>query len=143
MSAFKISLLLAFVSIALCSGCKTASKPSKTPTMAQFTYVDAMSNQYHIGPDFLKYEPIKPALSSSGMADGGEPKQVALEATVFSDLSQWFEKLILDQSMQLASRNMGCGTVIDLRKKPSTTYFISPKSNHRTELEQMLRDLLK
>ena len=43
-----------------------------------YQYADGSGNRYRLHQDSLKYIPVKPEMSSSGIYDGGDPQSVHL-----------------------------------------------------------------
>jgi hypothetical protein len=127
-----------------------ASKPlSKNVTttteeniMPTYYYIDALSSVYTLQADSLVYDPIKPAQSSSGMADGGEPARLLLASSDAQRLRTAFEVAIGDKAAHIPDRIKGCGTITRELEGQGDSWFLDMNAASKGELESTLKALL-
>lgn len=136
------AVIFVLMAISAIQGCKTPAPTQQAP-MKKYHYTDAMSNTFVFGADSLQYLPIKPELSSSGVADGGSPKSTALSKTQFEALDLLAKQALEDVASHIPNRNMGCGTLTLVDATGEKTVFIAAKAATKAELEAALKDALK
>lgn len=107
------------------------------------SYADGSANLYKIGQDWLEYVPVKPEESSTGFYSGGEPKTVKISPDDFQKIKSLFEKAFADKSQHIADRTKMSGVVSQLIDNQSIKIILSPQSALKTEIESLLKTLLK
>ena len=133
--------------VLLAQSCSPAKAPKAhtnvSQPMSRYYYTDALNNDYIFHADSLKYVPIKPHLSSSGMADGGEPQEIGLSYAQFEKLEGLFRTAFSDKDNYLKTRLMGCGTLTLEEGKKSTTIFLKMSAPSKEALESALKQCLR
>ena len=137
---FTLFIALGLLVLTSLLGCHP--KPSTSPAMTHYKYVDAMGNVYDLHPDRLIYDPVKPERSSSGMADGGDPAQATLTKVQYDELVSLFETAIADKSAHLQDRIKGCGSIYTERDGDKQGYFLRMDSAVKSALESRLKGIL-
>lgn len=56
--------------------------------MKRIVYLDYNNNQYDVYPNTIKYKPVKPIESSSGVYSGGEYKEAGITDSQFKETSE-------------------------------------------------------
>ncbi|MBS4013013.1 MAG: hypothetical protein KGZ97_04530 [Bacteroidetes bacterium] len=67
-------------------------------------FIDQNNNSYEISPDLIKYIPIKPAESSSGIYSGGDSKEVKIGTDDFMNLFFLAENALNNGQLHLIKR---------------------------------------
>lgn len=98
-------------------------------------YVDGSNNRYEIGRH-LRYVPITPEQSNTGMYSGGDPAAAEITEVELAELVALVDRIAADTAHHLVERPKGCGTII---RGESRIYFASPL---KAQLEQRLKALL-
>lgn len=128
-------LLLAF------AACKPRLQSLPT-MMSTYRYINSLSSTYTLRPDSLVYDPIKPAQSSSGFADGGAPAARALDSRLYQNLAEAFETAIATPADHVPTRMMGCGTIIKESGSHTWSYYLAMGSIQKETVESMLKATL-
>src|SRR5688572_6597745 len=84
----------------------------KLGAQTSYLYSDGNSNSYAITETQIKFDPVSPEESSSGMYSGGEPKVKVITPHEFRKLSVLFEEAFSDTASQQKKREMGSGLLI-------------------------------
>ncbi len=110
-----------------------------TPTENMtYYYTDLNNNSYKITSTHLQYDPIKPAESSSGSYDGGEPVKVVIDKKTFTDISKKADSLMATSEIYTTSRKM-LTAILSMERDGRTTRCMIMPSNERTDFEALLR----
>ncbi len=107
-----------------------------------YTYADGNNNRYHINPKTISYRPIKPAESSSGRYDGGEPKKVEISKKDFKNVSTLLDELLRDPSYQNLKRKMGSSRILKSENGKSESCIIPYRSEKKSQIEKLLKGIL-
>ncbi|GIL22970.1 MAG: hypothetical protein BroJett042_14830 [Bacteroidota bacterium] len=105
----------------------------------QLIYADGSANRYEISIHELKYIPVKPEDSSTGMYSGGEPAQVVLSKEQYNHLKNLFETALTQTDQQIPDRIKTSGLVVVGEKKVN----LKAGSALMLEVESTLQNLLK
>lgn len=103
-----------------------------------YTYIDGNNNTYTITRDRVRYEPVAPEHSSSGMYSGGAPADAELPPDAFATLETLIDVVLDDTAHHIADRVKGCGTLIS----GTMRVLCAASSPHKQELERELRLLV-
>lgn len=137
-SKFTFCWPIALVLLLVLAACKPRLQTYVVP-MPIYHYTNALSSTYTLLPDSLVYDPIKPAESSSGMADGGDPAARALDPALRQSLVAAFEDAIATPAQHVPTRVKGCGTIVKEVGANSQTYFLAMGSVQKEVLESLLK----
>ncbi len=89
----------------------------------QVMFSDGSNNMYLITPEFLKYEPVMPEHSSSGVYSGGDKKEAELDVDVFMDV--YFEALkMYDLELTIEDRVKGSGSITIVFEESDDRFII-------------------
>src|SRR5688572_2333421 len=100
---------------------------SFTMKTKKYIYIDGNNNTYTITSDSIKYDPITPKESSSGIYSGGDPKAVAITKEQFSKIESIIHQIQKDKASHAGKREMGYGTVVIGKK----SIFLSTSSKNK------------
>ncbi|MEO0469849.1 MAG: hypothetical protein AAF206_09535 [Bacteroidota bacterium] len=103
-----------------------------------YSYHDGSGNAYRLANDKLSYDPVKPAFSSSGVYDGGDPKSVVLTRAQQKPLIHLLTNTLNNTSLHIETRPMGSGRILIDGK----SCVIGMRSPVRAEIEALLKQLL-
>jgi hypothetical protein len=101
-------------------------------------YADGSANRYEISSTELKYIPVKPEESSTGMYSGGEPAQIALSNEQYSQLKNLFESALAQTDQHIPDRIKTSGLVTVGEYQA----ILKPGSALKAEIESKLKNLL-
>jgi len=104
----------------------------------QLIYADGSANRYEISANELRYIPVKPEESSTGMYSGGEPAQVVLSTEQYSRLKNLFETALAQTDQQIPDRIKTSGLVVVGEKK----VILKQESAIKAKIENELKELL-
>ena len=135
-------ILLGLMLTTLALACKPRTTLSNL-RMTTYSYLDAIGNMYLLNQDSLAYVPMTPERSSSGMADGGDPKTVAINSGAFQTLQEQFDAALSDKEHQIKNRIMGCGTVGAETDGKSRVVFMDANAATKLALETALKTKLR
>lgn len=140
-SKFTLGGPMALVLLLALAACKPRLRTEAAP-MPIYHYTNALSSTYTLRPDSLVYDPIKPAESSSGFADGGDPAARALDPLLYQSLVETFETAIATPAEHVPTRVKGCGTITKEAGGSKQAYFLAMGSIQKEVLEAMLKATL-
>lgn len=95
-------------------------------------YHDWNNNTYIIQENSLRYDPVKPSESSSGVYDGGSAFHRKITKREFSEIYIRMDKLLQDQQLR-----------IDLHEKPSAFFKVYFKDKEERVIIKYSEDLLE
>ncbi len=131
-----------FISLNHCNKSKV-----KKMHVNKYIYSDGNGNSYNIsisqGKYYLKYNPVTPKRSSSGIYSGGIAKNVVLEKQAFEKLLILFEKAKTNKEIHLDKRIMTSGLIIYVFSKNTERYIIEGSSKENKDILSFLKSLLK
>lgn len=104
----------------------------------QLIYADGSANRYEISASELRYIPVKPEESSTGMYSGGEPARIALSEEQYKRLKNLFEAALAKTDQQIPDRIKTSGLVVVGEKQ----VILKPESAIKGEIENKLNELL-
>jgi hypothetical protein len=128
-----LSLILLLVS----DGSALSNNLYMDTTQHSYVYADGSNNHYEIGgsPCRIKYLPVKPAQSSTGIYDGGTPFTIMIGEKECAALTQLLDKAIADKSIHDAEgRKKGAGWINNMREAHS----LVPGAPIQKEIEAIL-----
>lgn len=79
-----------------------------------YRYHDGSNNIWLIGPKSITYQPITPAMSSSGTYSGGKPYQKLITAEQYRALENLLIAGIKNKAIHQEGRLMGSGLIVEL-----------------------------
>ncbi len=79
-----------------------------------YRYHDGANNVWSIGPQKIIYQPVTPAMSSSGIYSGGEPFEKAISVAQFTEIEALLKAGAANKTIHEDSRLKGSGMIIEL-----------------------------
>ena len=107
-----------------------------------YEYLDGSANKYVIKKDSLEYVPIKPEISSSGEYDGGEPIKMALNEEQYALIVSILNKAMSNEASHIENRVMMSGLIIQKEGDEKKKCILSPKSDEKSEIERVLKQIM-
>ncbi len=104
-----------------------------------YKYADGNGNTYSVSADMLKYDPVSPGNSSSGMYSGGEPWEVPLSREQYESVASLLEEAIGAREEHQNAREMMTGSVSRTRKD-KVTVILKRNSPIKIKVEEMLKN---
>ena len=110
-------------------------------TLISFDYADGRGNLYHISPGLLKYEPVTPNESSSGIYSGGLPVTKILSPEDYHSLIVRIQTAIQNKVIQIDQNLMGSGMIEFYDNNQKTTVLLRQNAKEKQALELFLKTL--
>lgn len=129
----KCRLIASLILVLLLTNCKSAAVKS-------IQYSDQNNNRYSITSSSLKYDPITPNESSSGVYSGGDPVQVVLSREDYNNILNLAERIMETSEGKDVKREM-LTSVLVISEEGKTRQAILKRSDERSELEDLLQKL--
>lgn len=129
----KLSLLMTFLS--LLSTCEQ-------PEQAVIRYADGNGNLYTIQDLRIDYAPVRAAMSSSGLYDGGQPQSAPVSRAQLRALFQLIDEVQARPGDHAAQREKGTGRLEVSKGETSESLLLTWRSASQQELEERLKALL-
>lgn len=111
----------------------------KTSQM-NYSYTDQNNNSYYISENEIRYVPISPSESSSGVYSGGTKKSVSISKTQFSEISKKCDAIFNTPNLQTNQRRM-MTSILRFSNSSESKKVILKTSEERKELEYILKEL--
>ncbi|GAB4417910.1 MAG: hypothetical protein OHK0039_28820 [Bacteroidia bacterium] len=106
--------------------------------LTTYTYADGSGNRYHLHGHLLRYVPVQPHQSSSGVYSGGAPWARELAPAAHAALAAAFEAALADTSAHQPDRGMGSGWVLAAGPSGERQCILAMRSPTQQTLEQAL-----
>ena len=74
--------------------------------MQSIKYIDLNNNVYSVTSTLICYQPMKMEMSSSGLYEGGEEKELPLAEMVFNKIIELVQAIIEDTTIHRTQRRM-------------------------------------
>jgi hypothetical protein len=110
----------------------------KTSQM-NYSYTDQNNNSYYISENEIRYVPISPSESSSGVYSGGTKKSVSISKTQFSEISKKCDAFFNAPNLQTNQRRM-MTSILRFSNSSESKKIILKTSEEREELEYILKE---
>lgn len=114
---------------------------------AMLIYADGSGNVYRVTPEpkaTISYDPIKPANSSSGTYDGGEPvADLPLNKADHDRILAAVRAAVLNRKVHIEDRVMMSGAVTIRQGDKDTNFILRPGCAEQKTLETALKDGLR
>ena len=110
-----------------------------------YRYHDGSGNVWSIGPQKIVYQPVSPAMSSSGTYSGGEPFEKAISVAQFTEIEALLKAGVANKAIHEDSRLKGSGMIIELITDTmiGSTYLLPMRSAEKAAIETWLGQLKK
>lgn len=103
-----------------------------------YEYADGSGNRYIVSDTTLRYIPVRPEGSSTGMYSGGEPFEISLSAGQIRELQQVFENAIAAQQSHTKDRAKMTGLVIKSTQSDTVSVILKSNAPEKETLENAL-----
>jgi hypothetical protein len=107
-----------------------------------YSYSDGNGNIYLIQPNRIKYKPIKPIHSSSGIYSGGEYRKVEITPEDYKKIDDILKKAIQNKSAHTEFRVMMSSTIRYSTSKEKKNIILEPNSEEQKQIEELLKKIL-
>lgn len=104
-----------------------------------YSYTDQNNNSYYISENEIRYVPISPSESSSGVYSGGTKKSVSISKTQFSEISKKCDAIFNTPNLQTNQRRM-MTSILRFSNSSESKKIILKTSEEREELEYILKE---
>lgn len=116
--------------------------------MVLYTYSDGSGNTYRIGAASIKYDPVMPMESSSGIYSGGDPVDIAISAEQRQQLIDLFELAFKNRTFRIDKRTLGSAeirrTIINEDSEEEVKQvIIAMRSPEKSKIESLMEQLKK
>lgn len=122
-----------------------SAKFANLPHNVLYRYHDGANNVWSIGPQKIVYQPITPAMSSTGTYSGGEPFEKPISEAQFAEIEALLKKGVANKSIHEDSRLKGSGMIVELLTDAlvGDTYLLPMRSAEKAAIESWLAQLKK
>lgn len=104
-----------------------------------FTYRDGNNNKYTIHNQIIKYDPVKPEFSSSGLYDGGDAVEKEIKLHQVEELERIVQIILSEKKEgEQPRRTMGSGYIFS----NGVSVILSMRSSSKLKLEKNLKDII-
>ena len=113
---------------------------------AQYQYSDGSGNTYKMGysgENSFEYIPVKPAYSSSGEYDGGNPVSKNIPAIEMNKIVEALNTAIKNPSVHIQNRIKGSGMIVRKQNDVELVIIIKSDSAEKDLIETILKELIK
>ena len=107
----------------------------------QLIYADGSANRYEISASELRYIPVKPEESSTGIYSGGEPVQVVLSTLQYNQLKNLFESALNHTNQHLQDRAKTSGLVVIVNGEHRREAILKPDAPAKAAIEAELKKI--
>ncbi len=110
-----------------------------------YHYHDGANNVWSIGPQKVVYQPVTPAMSSSGIYSGGKPFEQVISVAQFTEIEALLKAGLANKSIHEDSRLKGSGMIIELITDTmiGSTYLLPMRSAEKAAIESWLGQFKK
>lgn len=118
----------------------TVMTQCKSRPVIEYSYFDGSGNHYLLNVEklTLEYNPVIPAMSSSGVYSGGEPFRIQLGSARFEELESALFRAVSYKLYHSENRVMGSGMIRIKYADSSDVYILTPEAPVRLEIERLL-----
>jgi hypothetical protein len=117
-----------------------SAKLANLPHTVLYRYHDGANNVWSIGNQKIVYQPVTPAMSSSGIYSGGKPFEKAISETQFTEIEALLKAGVAAKSIHEDSRFKGSGMIVELLfdALAGSTYLLPMRSAEKAAIESWL-----
>ena len=106
-----------------------------------YEYADGSANLYLLTNTQLRYVPVKPEESSTGMYSGGDPKTVNVSPTQYEELKKQFDAALGNTDIHITDRMKTSGMISRLGANEKQC-IIKPNCTEMLQIETLLKSIL-
>jgi hypothetical protein len=132
-------LMLCLMCLAFLIGCEEMDQ-------ARLVYADGSGNVYRVSKNpepRIVYQPLKPAESSTGLYDGGEPVDRQITEAAYFEILKAVTAAYENKAAQIEDRIKTSGAVSIITQDKEISFILKPGSTELLTLEQLLKASLK
>jgi hypothetical protein len=120
-----------------------SAKFANLPHNVLYRYHDGANNVWSIGNQKIVYQPVTPAMSSSGIYSGGEPFEKVISETQFTEIEALLKAGVANKTIHENSRLKGSGMIVELLTDALAggTYLLPMRSAEKEAIESWLKQL--
>jgi hypothetical protein len=107
----------------------------------RYEYADGSANLYLLTPTHLRYLPVTPENSSTGMYSGGAPKTVSITESQFNQLKKLFDGALDNPAIHITDRIKTSG-MISRMGSDTKQCIIKPHCAEMLQIETLLKSIL-
>lgn len=117
-----------------------SAKFANLPHNVVYRYHDGSNNEWSIDPQKIVYQPVTPAMSSSGIYSGGKPFEKAISVAQFNEIEVLLKAGVSNKTIHEDSRLKGSGMIIELITDTmiGSTYLLPMRSAEKAAIESWL-----
>jgi hypothetical protein len=117
-----------------------SAKLANLPHTVLYRYHDGANNVWSIGNQKIVYQPVTPAMSSSGIYSGGKPFEKAISVAQFNEIEVLLKAGVANKTIHEDSRLKGSGMIIELITDTmiGSTYLLPMRSAEKAAIESWL-----
>jgi len=119
------------------------AKFANLPHNVVYSYHDGSNNEWSIGPQKIVYQPVTPAMSSSGIYSGGKPFEKAISVAQFNEIEVLLKAGVANKTIHEDSRLKDSGMIIEFITDTmiGSTYLLPMRSAEKEAIERWLGKL--
>jgi len=107
-----------------------------------YYYTDQNNNTYTIAPSEVRYDPVTPKESSSGVYSGGEKAVIPITKETFKKIVQLAETLQQDTLNHISHREMRTAILLTEKDGKDVSRVIVLPSEKRASFEKLLEEIV-
>lgn len=130
-------LSLAILTVLSGAGCESSDKMEEK--QIEYTYSDGSNNTWRLEGNNLRYEPVQPAMSSSGVYSGGEAYNLTLSSNESEEIRHMLEETFKAEAEHSELRSMGTGMVVRKNDGVTKSVILLSDSDLKTQIEDRLQ----
>lgn len=108
----------------------------------RYEYADGNANIYLLSETELRFVPVKPAESSTGLYSGGEPRNVTVTKAQFQELKELFDSALDNSASHIKDRMKTSGLISMIGSSSKEQCIIKPGCAEMIEIEKTLKRML-
>jgi hypothetical protein len=106
-----------------------------------YEYADGSANLYILTENELRYVPVTPEQSSTGMYSGGNPKTVSVTPAQFGELQGLFDSALKNTAIHIPDRIKTSGMISQMGAQKAQC-IIKPYCTEMIAIEAKLKEVL-
>jgi len=108
----------------------------------RYEYADGNANLYLLSETELRFVPVKPEESSTGLYSGGEPRNVTVTKAQFQELKVLFDNALDNSASHIKDRMKTSGLISMIGSSSKEQCIIKPGCAEMIEIEKTLKRML-
>ena len=104
----------------------------------KYVYSDGNGNRYEFSKNSFQYFPVKPAESSTGIYDGGDPVKNQPDPDLFANITSLIDQAWEAKADHSPEREKGTGKIEIIDGAVSSVFILKMHSTWRSDIEAVL-----